>query len=197
MQDFELEPFLREACDDGSVDPNSARQLSDALCGLLATKPASGRARLLSAVEALPLRYAPFFTRIAALWDLPVSEVQSLLERAREPAIWRKPGLPGLRLVDVVGGGRVHDAQVSLVRFAAGMYFPAHYHPGPEALLVLEGSYRDASGRRVGPGDLHEMPPGSEHSFRVGREGPCVAASVQFGREFTGYWMKLLTRWFG
>jgi anti-sigma factor ChrR (cupin superfamily) len=149
------------------------------------------------AVEPLPLRYAPFFAQIAALWDVSTNDVEALLEQARDPSIWRKPGLPGLRMVDVTGGARVQGAEVSLVQFAEGMRFPAHYHPGPEALLVLEGSYRDSSGRVVRPGDLHEMQPGSEHSFRVGRDGPCVAATVQFGREFTGYFMRRMVRLFG
>jgi anti-sigma factor ChrR (cupin superfamily) len=152
---------------------------------------------LLAAIELMPLRYAPFFERIATLWDLPVSEVEALLASAQDPTRWRAPGLPGLRVIDIEGGPNVRGARVTLVRFARGMRFPAHFHPGPEALLVLEGRYLDQSGRLVGPGDLHQMSPGSEHWFRVGREQPCVAASVQFGLEFTGALMKLLTRLFG
>ena len=175
----------------------SGEELSGALARLLAPAPASGRERLLRSVDPLPLRYAPFFSRIGELWDLSVDEVEAVLERAREPAVWRKPGLPGLKVVDIAGGARVLGAQVNLVRFAAGMRFPAHFHPGPEALLVLEGDYRDSSGLHVRAGDLHRMLPGSEHSFRVGRDGPCVAASIQYGREFTGLVMKVLTRLFG
>ncbi|MFZ5892707.1 MAG: cupin domain-containing protein [Myxococcota bacterium] len=197
MRNVELPEFLREACDENASGLEVASELASELPRLLKPLPASGRERLLHAVEPLPLRFAPFFSRIATLWDLPCEEVEAILSRAADPASWRKPGLPGLKLVDVTGGRRVQDARVTLVRFAAGMHFPAHRHPGPEALFVLEGCYHDCSGRRVGPGDLHEMPPGSEHSFRVGRERACVAASVQFGQEFTGTLMKFLIRVFG
>jgi anti-sigma factor ChrR (cupin superfamily) len=155
---------------------------------------ASSATRLAREVEALPLRYAPFFRRLGEVWDLPSAGVVSVLERARAPEAWRKTALPGLRLLDVEGGERVRGADVHLVRFSPGMRFPKHRHPGDEALFVLEGSYRDSSGRVVGPGDLHEMPAGSEHGFVVARREPCVAASVQRGREFTGWLIRFLAK---
>ena len=77
------------------------------------------------------------------------------------------------------------------------MRFPSHRHHGPETLFVLEGSYRDQSGLLVGPGDVHEMRADSEHFFKVTPGAACVAASVQFGMEFTGNLMRILTRLFG
>lgn len=156
--------------------------------------PDERRLRLLAAVEALPLRYAPFLDRLSDLWDLPDASVMAMLERARDPGAFRKTALPGLRVLDVAGGPRLAGAEVHLVHFAPGMRFPRHRHPGDEVLLVLEGSYVDSSGRTVGPGDMHAMRAGSEHDFRVSREEPCVAASVQRGREFTGFWMRLLSK---
>lgn len=155
--------------------------------------PASIAARLARDVEELPLRYAPFFDRLAAVWDLPLDRVVTILESAKSPDAWRKTALPGLRLFDVQGGERVRGADVHLVRFSPGMRFPRHRHPGDEALFVLEGSYRDSSGRVVGPGDLQEMAAGSEHGFVVSRREPCVAASVQRGREFTGWLIRFLS----
>lgn len=155
--------------------------------------PSSAATRLLRGVEELPLRYAPFFERLAELWDLPVDGVVAVLERARSPQAFRKTALPGLRLLDVEGGERVRGADLHLVRFSPGMRFPRHRHPGDEALFVLEGSYRDSSGRVVGPGDLHEMAAGSEHGFVVARGEPCIAASVQRGREFTGWLIRFLS----
>jgi len=195
----DIPEFLREALGD------EARGEDVAIIAALAELPlplppqvtAPGRERLLGAVRPLPLRYAPFYDRLATLWDLPVAAVEATLVRANEPSHWRKPGLPGLKLIDVEPGAALRGARVALVRFARGMRFPAHSHPGPEALLVLEGSYCDNDGRHVGPGDLHEMAPGTQHSFRVGRSEPCIAASVQFGLEFTGIWMRLLTKLFG
>src|SRR5262245_35678144 len=162
--DPELPAFLLDVADE--LRPGEVAALGE-LHRLLAPVPAdpAAAARLLSAVETLPLRYAPFYDRIAALWDLPEAAVVAILERARDPAAWRKSKLPGLRLIDIEAGERCRGADVHLVRFSPGMRFPRHRHPGPEALLVLEGSYRDSTGRVVGPGDLHEMLPDSEHGF--------------------------------
>lgn len=191
---FELPEFVDEL---GDEIPSAERAAIGELHRLLevSAPPSKAASRLLRAVEELPLRYAPFFERVGALWDLPVERVEAVFERARAPEAWRKAALPGLRLIDVVGGERVRDADVHLVRFSPGMRFPRHRHPGDEALFVLEGSYRDfPSGRIVGPGDLHEMAAGSEHGFVVGRGEPCFAASVQRGREFTGWLIRFLSK---
>jgi anti-sigma factor ChrR (cupin superfamily) len=156
--------------------------------------PEERRLRLLAEVEALPLRYAPFLDRLSDVWDLPEAGVLAVLERASDLASFRKTPLPGLRVLDVAGGPRVAGADVHLVRFTPGMRFPRHRHPGDEVLFVLEGSYVDSSGRTVGPGDVHAMSAGTEHGFRVSRDEPCVAASVQRGREFTGFWIRLLSK---
>ena len=156
--------------------------------------PEAQRLRLLAEVEALPLRYAPFLDRLSEVWDLPEAGVLAVLERAKDPASFQKTPLPGLRVLDVVGGPRVAGADVHLVRFTPGMRFPRHRHPGDEVLFVLEGSYVDSSGRTIGPGDVHAMSAGTEHGFRVSREEPCLAASVQRGREFTGFWIRLLSK---
>lgn len=195
--DARVPEFLREAIEAESELDEPALDALCALPGLLAPVTVVGRGRLLDAVEVLPQRYAPFFDRLASLWDLPEAKLLAALERAAAPSAWRKPGLPGLRVVDVSPGPRLQGARVTLARFSAGMRFPAHRHLGPEVLFVLEGAYVDQSGRVVGPGDLHEMPGGSQHFFKVQRGGPCVAASVQFGMEFTGTLMRILTRLFG
>jgi anti-sigma factor ChrR (cupin superfamily) len=113
---------------------------------------------------------------------------------AKDPRAWYNPGLWGLQLIDVQGGPRTAGADLHLVKFKAGMRFPHHRHPGPEALLVLEGNYTDSDGRFVGPGDIHEMAPGTDHAFQVGSAGPCIAASLQSGREFTGLFMRALAK---
>lgn len=193
----DIPAFLRDAFD---ADPSSLRagvELAAALPLLLRAATPTGGARLLRDVTALPLRYAPFFDRLAALWDLSPERVQAVLLAAAKPESWHKPGLPGLRVLEVEPGPRLRGARTTLTRFAAGMRYPSHRHHGPEALLVLEGSYLDVSGRRVSPGDLHEMDAGSEHWFRVARGEPCVAASLQFGFEFTGSLMRILSRLFG
>jgi putative transcriptional regulator len=163
---------------------------------LLDRAAAAGLSRLMAEVDELPLRYAPFYDQLATLWDIPEANVVTVLERARDPLAWRKTPLPGLRVIDVDGGPNTAGAESKLVRFNPGFRFPRHRHPGHEAIFVLEGSYTDSSGRIVAPGDLHEMQPGSEHSFRVSPDEPCIAASVQAGREFTGPIMRILSKLF-
>jgi quercetin dioxygenase-like cupin family protein len=136
-----------------------------------------GLARLLAAVEELPQRYAPFYGRLAALWDVGEDAVQATLARARDPRAFRATGLRGV--------------QRELLRLEPGARFPAHVHEGREAVLVLEGSYRDG-GREFGPGDAQEMPPGSAHSLQVSDGSICVAAVVSHGFAFTSLPLRLI-----
>lgn len=155
-----------------------------------------GLRRLMNTVEVLPWRYAPFFTRIGELWDLSDDEVTQTLTRVADRAAWRRPAIPGIQVVDIVGGERTLGATLHLVRLSPNAKFPAHRHVGYETLLVLEGSYTDSLGRLVAAGEAHIMPPGTEHSFSVSSDGPCVAASIHGGLEFTGpflrWWSKLM-----
>jgi anti-sigma factor ChrR (cupin superfamily) len=188
----ELPESWRDAVED---DPRPL-ELAGVLPEVLgrAARPAAGLDRLLGAVSQLPLRYAPFLDRVAALWDVSEQEVSAAFTRANSLAGWKRTPLPGVRVIDVAGGPRASGGETFLVRFAPGTRFPKHRHPGHEALLVLEGSYTDTLGRLVQPGDLHEMQPGSEHGFLVARDGPCVGAALQHGREFTGLLLRLVAR---
>jgi uncharacterized RmlC-like cupin family protein len=151
-----------------------------------------GLARLLAAVEELPLRYAPFYERLAALWDVGEDAVQATLARAQDPRAFRATGLPGVQRLAVSSSGTA-GAGVSreLLRLRPGARFPAHVHEGHEAVLVLEGSYRDG-GREFGPGDAQEMPPGSAHSLHVSDGSICVAAVLSRGFAFTSLPLRLI-----
>jgi anti-sigma factor ChrR (cupin superfamily) len=82
------------------------------------------------------------------------------------------------------------------MRFEPGFRFPNHRHRGAETLLVLEGSYSDQSQVSFAAGDLQQMDAGSAHELVVGPHGPCVAALVERGLEFTNPLLKMLGRWF-
>lgn len=151
----------------------------------------------MNTIEVLPWRYAPFFGRIGELWDLSEDEVAQLLTRAANREAWRRPALPGIQVVDVVGGASTRSATLHLVRLSPGAKFPVHYHVGYETLLVLEGSYTDSLGRLVRAGEAHVMVPGTEHSFLVSEDGPCVAASIHSGLEFTGPFLRWWSRLMG
>jgi hypothetical protein len=151
----------------------------------------AGLGRLLATVEEFPLRYAPFYGRLAALWDLGEDDVHATLVRAERAGGFRPTLIPGVRRMALVGGSRLHGAELALLELAPGARFPQHRHEGHEAVLTLEGSYHDA-GRDFEPGDGQEMPPGSVHALRVGERSVCVAAIVSRGFAFTSLPLRLL-----
>jgi putative transcriptional regulator len=150
-----------------------------------------GLGRLLGAVEELPLRYAPFYGRLAALWDLPEDDVHATLVHAGTPDAFARTLLPGVRRMSVRGGANLAGATLDLLRLEPGARFPQHRHEGHEVVLVLEGSYRDA-GRDFEPGDAQAMAAGSVHALSVSLAGPCIAAVVSRGFAFTTLPLRLL-----
>jgi quercetin dioxygenase-like cupin family protein len=192
----ELPEAWREALgDEQCADLELAARLPEVLESEAAAA-SGGLQRLLKSVGEPPLRYAPFFDRVGRLWDLGEDEVTATFAKLKDPAAFQRTPLPGVRVLNVAGGPRTAGAETFLVRFAPGTRFPRHRHPGPEKLLVLEGSYTDTEGVTVRPGDLHEMEPGSEHGFLVGKNEPCIGAAIQYGREFTGPFMRVIAALF-
>jgi len=159
--------------------------------------PAPSFARLEAALNDVPTRYAPFFSRAAELFDLTEDAVRAELARLRAPKVWSFAGLPGITQVPVRGGPRVAAAETLFVRFAPGLRFPAHRHTGLERVLVLEGSYEDDTGIVHRAGELREWRPGSAHSFRVSPAEPCIIASVVFGRRFDAWPLRVLSALLG
>ena len=186
--------FLREALSEEAFDSSPVERLPELFDG---APPSAGLSRLMSAVEAPPLRYAPFIARLGVFWDLPEAEVERVLESLKSPTAWTKAPIPGVRVIELTGGPRTTGLVSRLVRFEPKLRFPKHRHAGYEAAFVLEGNYIDSLGTFVGPGDVHEMHTGTEHGFLVGAEGPCIAAITQAGLEFTGPVMRLLQKLFG
>lgn len=186
--DPELPQAIREALADvedvdeaeRSAGAEHASELLDRMAALIDASPPSPllEARLLSEIGAAPLRYAPFFSRLAALFDLEESAIEQRLTALRDAASWKRTGLRGVERIMVSPGPQLASAQTSFVRFAPGAHFPKHSHVGFEQVFVLEGSYTDDTGVRHGPGNLHEMVADSEHEFWVGEGEPCIAASV-------------------
>lgn len=162
-----------------------------------ASVPAGSLERLMIEVSQVPLRYAPFFERLAELWDLPESDVRGLLERMRDKKNWRRAPLPGLELMSVSGGPRIAGTNAYLARFAPGMTFPTHAHHGHEDVLILEGSYTDHEGKVFRSGDVHSMDAGGEHAFTIGPDEPCVAAAVHRGIRFRSLGLRVLAKLFG
>ena len=91
-------------------------------------RDAPGAERLRRAVAELPLRYAPFYARLAKLWRVPEPHVVAELERARDATNWAATPFWGLRTF-LVNVGEVRLAErARLLRFAPGSRFPRHQH---------------------------------------------------------------------
>lgn len=57
-----------------------------------------------------------------------------------------------------------------LLKMEPGASLPPHHHSGAEDCYVLEGEL-EVYGRRIGPGDFHHMPAGSDHQPIVSTTG--------------------------
>ena len=143
-----------------------------------------GSERLLGAVAALPLRYAPFFGRLSALWQAPEVLVVSELTRAQDPRSWHASLLRGLTTFDLALDRTNPGARARLLHFAPGLRFPKHRHRGTESVLVLEGAYVDGNGVEVHAGETQTMPEHSEHELCMLGTEPCVAAVLEHGVKF-------------
>lgn len=146
------------------------------------------RDKLLGSVARPRLRFAPLFGALGELFDLGDLELAALFETALEPGGWVQGPLPGLELFHLAGGPRVAHADNGLVRLAPSTHFPMHRHLGPERVLVLEGGYVDEpSGKRYGPGDLHEMEAESAHAYvTVPERSTLFAVSLVSGIHIDG-----------
>ncbi len=183
MTESDLPAFIRDSLEDeAATDDELLSSLAHLAEVLPPVQPGSGATRtLLAAVEKMPLRYAPFYARVAALLDVDEGTVEALLARASDQALWRWGGLPGVQTLDVKGGPSVRDAHAFFIRFSPGARLPEHRHEGDEQVLILEGGYREYSGKTFEAGDLHKMAAGSTHGFLVFPDQPCVALAVYHG----------------
>ncbi len=117
---------------------------------------------------------------------LPAPLRAELLDLAQAPPLpidtaayaWEEP-YPGLRIA-LVKSDPERGFSARLVWGAPGAKFPPHRHGGDEAALVLQGAYRDESGR-VGPGEVSRRPAGSTHSIEILPEGDCFTYLVAYG----------------
>ena len=185
-----LPPFVREALgDDGTSDEALALEIDRALVAMAGALPRevpgpSSHSRLLAAVDKGPMRHAPFFERLAQLFDLSRDSIVRLLHEAASETAWEAGPHPSVRVHHLQGGPAVAGADTGLVRMPADFVWPSHRHGGVERVLILEGQYVESGGRLYRPGDLHEMRPGSVHSFTVTPGTPLLlAVSLSGGLE--------------
>jgi quercetin dioxygenase-like cupin family protein len=175
---------LPEIADELAVNPALKEELAELLATLSALETpdtsgvAAGRARLLSAVTQSTERYAPLFGKLTEFFDLSVESLRAVFARAELASEWTPGPLPWVSLFHLEGGPAVAGLDTGFVRLKKGMPFPRHRHVGPEHVMILSGGYHDNDGRWYGPGDLHVMAIGTEHSLQMSAEEDVLLAVI-------------------
>jgi putative transcriptional regulator len=102
--------------------------------------------------------------------------------------------LPGLERCRIT---RDADGDASLLRCRPGKAIPAHTHQGREAVLVLQGGFRDASGHYI-PGDMAAADATVDHRPVADHPLECIIFVVlEAPVRLTGPFGRLIQRVFG
>ena len=142
---------------------------------------ARGRARLLAAVSESTERFAPLFGKLTAFFDVSADALREIFERAADPEQWQPGPLPWVSLFHLQGGPAVAGMDAGFVRLKKGMPFPSHRHSAMERVIILEGGYHDHEQRWYGPGDVHDMTQGSDHSLQMNPDQDVLLAVILAG----------------
>jgi hypothetical protein len=162
---------------------------ADAFAALALALPAEApppalRTRILDDVE--PPRFAGLIERVAELFDIGVGKARALLDKLDDPAGWMDGPVPNTWVLPSdVRGPKLEGAFCGFVKMGPSVKWPAHKHLGREAMLVLEGGFKEDGGVEVHAGDLHVMEEGTSHGFTIFDDEPCISAAVIYnGAEF-------------
>jgi putative transcriptional regulator len=176
--------FLPDFAEEHAASATEQAQLAELFAKLSAlTEPddaalARGRARLLAAVSESSERFAPLFGKLMLFFDLSAGALRAVFARAAREEEWQAGPLPWVSLFHFQGGPLVAGLDTGLVRLQKSMPFPRHRHTGVERVLILEGGYYDHEQHFYGPGDIHDMPEGSEHSLLMNAERDVLLAVI-------------------
>lgn len=172
------------ASDQATAEPER-RALAELFATLAALAPAAdapavtrGRERLLATVSESSERFSPLFGKLTEFFDLSAEALRAEFERAGRDSEWEQGPLPWVSLFHFAGGPKVAGLDTGFVRIKKGMPFPSHRHQGSEHVLILDGGYHDDAKRWWGPGDLHVMSEGSEHSLQMSAEQDVLLAVI-------------------
>lgn len=114
-----------------------------------------------------PVAQSPVYQR-SGVYPGPVMEALK-----GKPPRWKSLGL-GVRQ-SILSGGR--DGSVRLLYIPPGRAVPDHTHGGLELTLVLQGSFRDETGR-FGVGDLEVADQNLEHTPIAEAGAPCICLAA-------------------
>jgi anti-sigma factor ChrR (cupin superfamily) len=160
-------------------------QAADAFAALALALPAEAppealRKRILD--DAKPPRLAAMIDKVAALFDITAGKARVLLDRLDDQSAWMDGPVPDSWVLPIeVRGPKLEGAFCGFVKMGPSVNWPAHRHLGREAMLVLQGGFRQHDGVEVHPGDLHVMEEGTSHRFTIFEDEACIAAAVIFG----------------
>lgn len=192
VRDSELfDEFLREALESARAQPlgDGGALESAGLLALLADAAEPSRALRERTVAALRTthRFDDLEQTLAELVDLPLDRLRPLLVSIDSPTkdrggAWEPGPAPGIHLLHFRGGPKVADAVTGFVRLPVDVQFPVHEHVGDEAVMVLQGAFRDSRGSIHRRGEVVRMPAGSHHSLiAIGPVPLCYAAVIHRG----------------
>ncbi|TQV87308.1 cupin domain-containing protein [Aliikangiella coralliicola] len=128
---------------------------------------------LLSSIEC-PERLVAYRARFGRLFDLSVSEVESLFEHLScdinelNRTVWKLFKPEGIFFMHFDGGPKVKQAECGLVYMKVGTKIPRHIHREDETVMVLQGEVFENSNNLYYPGDIVFKPKGSEHQVTAG-----------------------------
>ncbi|HWZ87865.1 MAG TPA: cupin domain-containing protein [Polyangiaceae bacterium] len=188
MRPFDLSSVLPEFAAEHASDKSAEAELGELFAQLsvvgasdaAASELEPGRARLLATVQGAQ-RFTPLFDKLSQFLDLGVGAVRTLLERAESASEWLPGPLPWVSLFHFEGGPALAGLDTGFVKIKRGMPFPRHRHSGKERVLILAGSYRDHEQRNYGPGDVHDMTPGTEHALQMSADEDVLLAVILSG----------------
>ena len=145
----------------------------------------------ISSQQRLPRTPMPGWDQIDAIMPLAL---RAFVARHNGAPEWRAflPGIERCRIRHETG------ADAYLLRCRPGSAIPMHTHRGREAVLVLQGGFRDATGH-YGVGDIAVADPTIEHRPVADRTDTCIIIFVVLEApvKLTGLIGRLLQRVFG
>lgn len=132
-----------------------------------------GRDKRLEAIFAsLDEKAASADEKVKRCGTLP-SSLQDFIGMRVEDIPWRTK-LPGFKEYDL---GTIDGCDVHMFWIKPGRAIPAHTHEGNEFFLVLDGAFRDATGR-YGRGDISVADDTVDHRPVAEKDRPCIGFSV-------------------
>jgi putative transcriptional regulator len=150
-----------------------------AVCAAQVAALAPVAAALTAAVRALtpdPRLREALLARVAGAAPPPPQTASELFISRAAEAVWQATDVPGITMRTLFFD-RERKQLTALLRVEAGRTAPAHLHPGPEEVLVLEGDLRVGE-LLLGPGDYQRMPAGSRHIAQTTERGCLVLISA-------------------